>query len=808
MSAAQITPAILQYIDHNAYPDSEAISSAELDSSALEQLSTELRKSQDEVKAEIATLSKASAPDIDTWISRAKELQKDILRSRATAREVVEEAEKGRELREGLEERSKKVQFLEKEVEFNASLRQRLESVRDVKLLVGEGKEAVVAGKLQDGLSKWQEADGKLALLGSGDEGVGALLTGRVVGLRSALQEAVQSGWDAYIHVDSEARKVSVAKEFDINGLIATSQGLGEYESVVKKLAREFERAVVRPRMAIARDGKVDRIAVHGGTIQIHQANEDAESHALFEDLKAIIDWLSSTLPSDVANPLWERLSLSLVTKLEETWLDAAVPLDISDMPAFQEVLTDVLAFADRVDSFQGTGSKPLRDWVQSAPRTWLTKRRETVLGDVRNLVFTGLRETKVVERVETQMVSKDDALADGDDDEWDTAWDEPEEQTPVTPRREQAVEPEDDDEASAWGADFDDDDAAPKEDGNEEDDAWGWGDGDESAAPNPISPKKSPSKPNGDHRSKPAEREMTLREKFTVTAVPDSILALLQQIIADAQNLAGPEYASSPIAPAATGLYTLPTLALAIYRATASTAYSKLPCGNMLIYNDASRLADQLKSWQADQPPASRLRLSTDVTALEMFAKRAYSTEMESQRTILKDLLEGAQGFSNCAQAPFKQECESAVEQTVDRLREVHKQWDGILSSSALLQSTGSLLGTFTGKMIVEIQDLPDIGEADSKELKSLCDKATTARELFVQEAPGGEKRDMTFVYCPNWLKFQYLAEIMESSLADIKYLWKEGELSLEFEAEEVVGLVEALFAESQLRRGAIGDG
>ena len=62
-----------------------------------------------------------------------------------------------------------------------------------------------------------------------------------------------------------------------------------------------------------------------------------------------------------------------------------------------------------------------------------------------------------------------------------------------------------------------------------------------------------------------------------------------------------------------------------------------------------------------------------------------------------------------------------------------------------------------------------------------------------------------MTGVYVPNWFKFQYLAEILESSLADIKWMWTEGELKLEFEAREVVDLIEALFAESDYRRRAI---
>lgn len=138
---------------------------------------------------------------------------------------------------------------------------------------------------------------------------------------------------------------------------------------------------------------------------------------------------------------------------------------------------------------------------------------------------------------------------------------------------------------------------------------------------------------------------------------------------------------------------------------------------------------------------------------------------------------------------------------------------WKGILSEGALLQSLGSLLGTVTGKTIVEIEDLGDISEPESQQLKQLCDTTMEIRDLFTQPERGAEGaadqdgagRDMSFVYCPTWLKFQYLAEILESSLADIRWMWKEGELSLEFEAEEVVELVEALFAESDLRRQAV---
>jgi centromere/kinetochore protein ZW10 len=64
-----------------------------------------------------------------------------------------------------------------------------------------------------------------------------------------------------------------------------------------------------------------------------------------------------------------------------------------------------------------------------------------------------------------------------------------------------------------------------------------------------------------------------------------------------------------------------------------------------------------------------------------------------------------------------------------------------------------------------------------------------------------------MTAMYVRNWLKFQYLTTILESSLADIKYLWTEGELQLEFSPEEVIDLIKALFADSDHRRRAVAE-
>jgi centromere/kinetochore protein ZW10 len=256
-------------------------------------------------------------------------------------------------------------------------------------------------------------------------------------------------------------------------------------------------------------------------------------------------------------------------------------------------------------------------------------------------------------------------------------------------------------------------------------------------------------------------------------------------------------------------GLLALPTLILAMFKAIAPSFYSlKLSSGQMYLYNDCMYIADQLRhiSEECDLP-----RLQNDIDGIEKFGRIAYSKEMQTQRTILTDILDGTQGFARCSQQPFLGECETAVSSTVDRIRAVHKEWESILSHSAIVQSIGSLLSTSVNKIIIDIEDLSDISEPESQRLATFCSEITKLEELFIPTSESGAETEtstpLTAVYVRNWLKFQYLVNILESSLADIKYMWKEGELQLEFSSEEVIDLIVALFADSDHRKTAIGE-
>ncbi|OJD31106.1 rzz complex subunit zw10 [Diplodia corticola] len=836
---------VLEAVEHGAYPDSEHVASAQLPPAAFPPLLHDLATAQTAVKAEIRALSRHAAPDVDGWIAQAKLLQADIERSRATAHDIVQQAEAASTLHAAVQDASSKAALLNHELAFNRTLTATLERIRHASGLLDEAQDAARDHDVIAALDKMKQIDDCTAHLGPfRDTRVAGVLHKRLNQLRDALADDATRAWNLLLVADVPGRSATIngqADDMTLPTVIDALSRLGTLDAAVLKFQKVFEHAIVKPRLTARAAPNAAAVKVADNTIEISSGAAPSDVGATVADVRQICDFLSKRLPASISAPLCERLLPGVVSRLIVDWLDPSIPVSLDHLGLFQDTLSSVSSLARYIDEL-GWPCKELHEWVDKAPRNWLARRKEDALASVRALCSQGIRHKKEVERVETQMVSRDDAIMAAEAGEeaeegWD-AWDNDDGEKPLEPagtkaEKQETVEEEDMD-ADAWGLDDDaeGDNAteAKSEKGSkgnpeeEDTDAWGWGDDEEAGEAGAADDQKGgatreqPSKPNGrTERSAPQERELTLREKYVVTGIPDAIMEVITQVVADAQALAQSKFSDSPIAPAGVGLYSIPTLILAMYRATAPVYYANDAAGNMLAYNDSTRLVDEARGFlvkqaridgSSDVPhsskPSSRLRLDADLKAIESFSKRAYGKEMESQRTILRDLLDGAQGFSNCTTAPFAAECDNAVSMTADRIRDVAKQWTGVLSHSALLQSLGSLLATVLNKMIVDIEDMSDISEEESKRLRDFCNRVCEVSDLFKQP---GQQGDMTGIYTPNWFKFQYLSEILESSLADIKYLWTEGELKLEFEADEVVDLIEALFADSDYRRRAIAD-
>ncbi|KAE8351459.1 hypothetical protein BDV28DRAFT_158710 [Aspergillus coremiiformis] len=795
-SEKEICQSVLDFVTEGVYPSSENVIAAEFPVSALVKELELISKAREQVETEITVLSRANDFDADGWISQAKQLHADIERSRVTAREIVAQHENTNPLQLRVEDAAAKAQLVETEIAFNQAVTHTLEEVQRLCQRLDAGRVILGEGQVMKAIEVLEATEHTIKKdnLFSNTSVMHVLLE-NVDELRREITEYLCALWSEQLKVDGHPLENTIAALTHLNMLVSCKD----------RFEKDLISALFDPILLPTVEGHSRGIKVGDSSIQVETPSSKVSVSELLDRIIAVLGFLRQHLPATISDAFSGSLIPRLSSKIISYWLSSAIPTDLEGLDTFENILNYVLKFTSTIETFKWHGHEELISWVNQAPRLWLTRRRVDSLDQVRKVLAASQGITRQVERVEKKEVSgSDEVLLDNTADDWDAGWDDENERGSTGKHN---GNKEDEEDVSAWGLDDDTEDntAETKLDTSIADDAadaWGWGDEDEEDQPDVPQAKGTDSKKsvNGKdsaHHSSP--REVTLKEQYTVTDIPDSILAIIQQQIKDSEAISNPMYVAvgnshSRVVSSGTGLLALPTLILAMFKAIASSFYGlKLNSGQMYLYNDSLYLADKVRNLSEEHQLS---RLHSDVDALEKFGKFAYN------------LLDGAQGFSQCSEEPFQRECENAVSATVDRLRDVYGEWQPILSHSALLQSVGSLVSTVINKIIIEIEELGDISEAQSQQLVLFCNQVSKLENLFMP-GTGDENAyvPMTAVYVRNWLKFQYLVNILESSLADIKFLWLEGELRLEFSPEEVVDLIEALFAESDYRRKAIAE-
>lgn len=621
-------------------------------------------------------------------------------------------------------------------------------------------------------------------------------------------------------------------KSYQLNLVVNALQDLQALDRTLDRLSVHMERRLLHPVLSRSQSKTTILRDKDNSTIESHVELGPGTVANVIESLSTFSNFLQFSVPDSIGNRLARKTLPGAVETVVNDWLTPSIPQNFSDLHTLSTIQGLARKLSDSLPPVVADSREQLVDWADRTPRLWVSKRRTAILDDVRAILRTSKGERKTVERIEKQKVSKhEEAFAsNAASGEWDMEWEDDEETHQPTTKGLNSGTTEDDDD-SGWGFDDSADNGEASSDtqhqglkphntneDEEDDDAWGWGDDadtskDEDASP--VHTKTSHSKTVNGHRSREgndnnSEREVVLKETYVITDIPEKILKLINRQVEDAQEIRNATDSVLDKTTSSAALLTLPTLILAMFRATASAFYtSGMQGGQMHFYNDCMFLADQLHDLSS-KPDLTKL--AGDITALQKYAKSAYSQEMDTQRIILNDLLDGAQGFSSCTQQPFAAECETAVSSTVARLRLLHQEWQQILSHSALLQSLGSLLARVTDKITGDIEDMEDISDPESQRLAAFCNQIAELEDLFLPPNSNTTQNQdnvvpLTAVYVSNWLRFRYLAEILESKLVDIKYLWTEGELSLEFSVEEVVDLIKALFADSHYRKEAVAE-
>jgi centromere/kinetochore protein ZW10 len=321
---------------------------------------------------------------------------------------------------------------------------------------------------------------------------------------------------------------------------------LNMLDSVNKSFQRDLLASIISPVLKPRTPGQSHEVVVGESGIRIGPSVSTSVSE-VFDRITMIIGYLKQHLPTHMSLSLSETTMPVISSKLISLWLVPEVPIGLDGLHDFEKTLDRVIKFCRTVERLEWQGHEELVSWVDQVPRLWLTRRRGDSLDQVRKVLTASKGVTRKVERVEKELVSKknDVLLEGGATDDWDADWDN--ENAEELNSQVHTTETGEEEDVSAWGLDDDTEeshsgDAEAAED-DEAGDAWGWGDDEEDQNREKAAPAIASKKQNGTStKQSSSPKEITLTEYYTVTDIPDSVIALIQRQISDSGYLSKAE--------------------------------------------------------------------------------------------------------------------------------------------------------------------------------------------------------------------------------------------------------------------------
>ncbi|KAF9224001.1 hypothetical protein BS17DRAFT_795581 [Gyrodon lividus] len=334
------------------------------------------------------------------------------------------------------------------------------------------------------------------------------------------------------------------------------------------------------------------------------------------------------------------------------------------------------------------------------------------------------------------------------------------------------------------------------------------------------VSPTKVPQKgppnghqqtnghaPKGIHQSSKSSRDSSSvgKELYSASVLTKYIVQAVDDALYEGKALASSGiFAYSPTTTSVPGTLIMQSgasvldLYRGLYPVVAASRLSQ-PTGHMQFSNDCYYLSEEVdRMLRSEQRvPTVKDKLEECKDDLKVLADSWFYVGIEKQVSALGDLLAGANGFTDTSDQERYDECETAITQVLRDVRSVAHAWKFILPKSKYYVAVGIVVDGVLSRILDDILAIPDIPEVESHKLSELCRIMSALEGLFVENTT-----ESSFVvsYVPSWLKFSYLSELLEASMADLTYLFEEGAL-VDFEIDELAKLVQALFADTPLR-------
>ncbi|KAJ7334235.1 hypothetical protein DFH08DRAFT_302683 [Mycena albidolilacea] len=329
---------------------------------------------------------------------------------------------------------------------------------------------------------------------------------------------------------------------------------------------------------------------------------------------------------------------------------------------------------------------------------------------------------------------------------------------------------------------------------------------------PAPAPPSSPPPAPAAPPEKRPPRLKAVavLKESYLVSGRMRQIINIVEDVLAEGQNFAASKILPPIETSSAPGTVLLQSAAslLDLYRALYPVKFAgrlkTAPDAPMLFSNDCLYLSGEIARMEAAGAAKNlapvKDRLVECRTRLKVLGDSWFEDTVAQHKQSADDIIsQGAGGFTFTGDQDRYDECETAVSRVVQDIKRLAQQWKGILNKSKYYTAIGMVTEAALSRVLEDILALPDITEVESHRLSELCRMLHALEALFIED-----QEPFVVAYVPSWLKFSYLSELLEASMVDISYLFDSGAL-VDFEVDELVRLVRALFADTALRTNTI---
>ncbi|OLL25265.1 Centromere/kinetochore protein zw10, partial [Neolecta irregularis DAH-3] len=606
-----------------------------------------------------------------------------------------------------------------------------------------------------------------------------ASIQDRIHSLKNVLFEKAESVWNTLVKVDSSPDRALILPGFEstVEDAARALETGGKLPKLVKSLYSRLNTLILRPLLSNP-DSKM--LTVEDSRYILRDNNDP--SITIFDSLKIFASFIDSAIPRVASSHLIPLLLSTINSHLIREILPSYIPENLHDLPSANYTLQQVEKFEVYLENLHWTADDDLRSWVGRSGSVWVSKTKQKMLIQARQAMIKGSTGMKKIPYQQSKVLYQVESTNRHESDDWNADWDEKQ-----TSEKQSTIA---EDQLDEWGLDFGDD--IDEEENIANEDEWSaWNEDDQH-----HTEEKKKSRNMHSRNLSTASIPDPQVELCTISSLPNSILELVRQVLNHFEELQKERYAESVISiPPVNILNIIPPL-LTLYRALAPLTYAAE--NPMLACNDCMYLASNIRSMNPFEK--SKVNFLKEANVLLFLATDWYNNELESLKSQVQKILSKAENFISCTVPTRQEDCESSVQGCIELIRSLTGEWNKVLSKSVTLKSLGFLVEEISSTMIQDIEMLKDISEPESKNLSSFIKKIGELEILF-QTGDDSNGTAITAMYSPSWFKFQWLAEILEWTMSEIMSEYRDGNL-VDFSNDELISLLRALFAESDLRR------